>query len=107
MALAKIVGLLVAPVTPKPAISDASSPLSSSSRERVSSQIETPASRRARSGSMVSSRRKWSVLCWRPPARDPYADEPCARGGQAAGGDERLLRLLVTGRGPPTVEVSP
>ena len=44
MALAKIVGLEVAPVTAWSATSLANSPLSSSSRESVSSQIETPAS---------------------------------------------------------------
>ena len=44
IALAKIVGFEVAPVTAKSAISAANAPLSSSSRESVSSQIETPAS---------------------------------------------------------------
>jgi hypothetical protein len=43
IALAKIVGFDVAPVTALSAISLANSPLSSRSRERVSSQIETPA----------------------------------------------------------------
>ena len=44
MALAKIVGFEVAPVTAASRISRANSPVSSSSRDRVSSQIETPAS---------------------------------------------------------------
>jgi hypothetical protein len=47
--LAKIVGFEVAPVTPESRISPANSPLCSSRRDKVSSQIETPAS--------------WS--CWR------------------------------------------
>ena len=42
--MAKIVGFEVAPVTAQSAISAAKAPLSSSSRESVSSQIETPAS---------------------------------------------------------------
>src|SRR2546423_3653554 len=46
MALAKIVGFEVAPVTPR-STSLSKSPLSSRSRERVSSQIDTPASRSA------------------------------------------------------------
>ena len=44
MALAKIVGFEVAPVTALSAISSAKAPLSSSSRDSVSSQMETPAS---------------------------------------------------------------
>ena len=44
MALAKIAGLDVTPLTPR-STSRSKSPLSSSSRESVSSQIETPASR--------------------------------------------------------------
>jgi hypothetical protein len=44
IALAKIVGFEVAPLTAKSRTSRAKSPVSSSSRERVSSQIETPAS---------------------------------------------------------------
>src|SRR4051794_14475372 len=55
MALAKIVGFEVAPDTPQSAISDASPPVSSSSRESVSSQIATPASRRA-------CRRSWALV---------------------------------------------
>jgi hypothetical protein len=45
IALAKIVGFDVAPVTASREISAANSPLSSKSRDSVSSQIETPASR--------------------------------------------------------------
>jgi hypothetical protein len=44
IALAKIVGFDVAPVTLSSRISVAKSPLSSSCRDSVSSQIETPAS---------------------------------------------------------------
>jgi len=44
IAFAKIVGFEVAPVTAQSAISLANSPLFSSSRESVSSQMETPAS---------------------------------------------------------------
>jgi hypothetical protein len=44
IALAKIVGFEVAPVTLKSRISATNSPLPSSWRESVSSQIETPAS---------------------------------------------------------------
>ena len=43
MALAKMVGLEVAPVIALSAINRANAPLSSSSRESVSSQMETPA----------------------------------------------------------------
>jgi len=41
MAFAKMVGFEVAPVTALPANSAANAPLSSSSRESVSSQVET------------------------------------------------------------------
>jgi hypothetical protein len=44
IAFAKIVGLDVAPVTLQSLISDSNSPLLSNWRDRVSSQIETPAS---------------------------------------------------------------
>jgi hypothetical protein len=42
--LAKIVGFEVAPVTASSAIMAANAPLSNSSRESMSSQIDTPAS---------------------------------------------------------------
>ena len=85
MAAAKIVGFDVAPVTAQSAISRANSPLSSSSRESVSSQIETPAScsaleaihaaLRACSGTSASS---GTLRIGEPPVvdRDAPADEP-------------------------------
>jgi hypothetical protein len=45
IAFAKMVGFDVAPVTDQLSISSAKAPLSSSSRDSVSSQIETPAPR--------------------------------------------------------------
>src|SRR4051794_22575517 len=95
MAPAKIVGLVVTPTTCLSLISSARLPVSIRSRERSSSQMETPASDRAWSRSvMVPPWRGW----WRRSARGRDA---VARGiGHRGRGDSELgVDALEVGRG--------
>src|SRR4051794_26311734 len=91
MAAAKIVGLVVTPTTCFSLISSARLPVSIRSRERSSSQMETPASERAWSRSvMVPPVGAWWSRGWRGSVL--HAPQAVARGvGHGLTGDAELL----------------